>query len=165
MMIKLITLFTVIVSASYGQTKTFKDIVRGFEFTYPDDWILDTLTSNPMVLAPKEDTPPKYPATFQVLTEESQETLDKVFKTYVTDWYPHQVDNFKIIAQGNRTINDYTFKWIECEYKKANITYSNIIYVTVGNRRLYLMEGHTSTKKYPTFKSKFFSMINSFRLI
>ena len=159
-----ILLIVTVVPMALGQTNKFKNQASDFEFTYPYDWTIDTSTNNPLVLAPKEGTPLRHPATFQVLSEHTQENIEECFKTHVLNWYPDQFEDFKIKEKGDVEINGHQFKWIECQYKKVEGLHAVIIYLTVEKNRVYLIEGSTSDKNLSRFKSKFIEMINSFRL-
>lgn len=149
-------------TVSCQKNKTFKDKERGFEFAFPADWDLDTLTSNPVVTPPKNLSSKR--ASFQILSEDTNESIDKCFQLYVIDHFPQQVDSFKIVAQGREKINGQRAQWIEFQYQKNYGSRTALIYLTVHKGKLYQMEGLVASDDYPIFKSKFLEMIASVRL-
>jgi hypothetical protein len=157
-----ILLILVAAITSCQKTKTFKDKESGFEFAFPADWNLDTLTSNPMVTPPKNSSSTR--TSFQILSQETNESTDKCFQTYVLDYFPQQVDSFKIVAQGIEKINGQKAKWIEFQYQKVYGSRTALVYLTVHKGRLYQMEGLVASDDYPILKRKFLEMIASVRL-
>lgn len=157
-----ILLILVAATASCQKTKTYKDNERRFEFAFPADWGLDTLTSNPRVMAATNS--PFTRASFQILSEETKESIDKCFQTNVLDYFPQQVDSFKIVAQGRENINGHEAKWIEFQYQKSYRSRTALIYLTVHEGRLYQMEGLVASDDYPVFKDKFLEIVASVRL-
>lgn len=157
-----ILLILVTATASCQENKTFKDKESGFEFAFPEDWDLDTLTSNPIVTPPKNSSSTL--TSFQILSQETTESIDKCFQTYVLDYFPKQVDSFKIVAQGREKINGQKAKWIEFQYQKIYGSRTALVYLTVHKGRLYQMEGLVASDDYPIFKRKFLEMIKSVRL-
>jgi hypothetical protein len=159
----LVLLILASTTAVCQKTNTFKDKEREFEFIFPSNWDLDTLTSNPTVTAP-EDSLSSRPASFQILSQKTRESINKCFQTYVLDYFPQQVDSFKILAQGKKKINGHKVKWIEFQYTKIYGSRTALIYLTVYKGRLYQMEGLAPSYNYPIYKSKFLEMIESIRL-
>lgn len=157
-----ILLILVTATASCQKTKIFKDKERGFEFAFPADWDLDTLTSNSIVTPPKNSSSTR--TSFQILSQGTTESIDKCFQTYVLDYFPQQVDSFKIVAQGTGKINGQKAKWIEFQYQKIYDSRTALIYLMVHKGRLYQMEGLAASDDYPIFKRKFLEMIASVRL-
>jgi hypothetical protein len=157
-----ILLILVAATASCQKTKTYRDNERRFEFAFPADWDLDTLTSNPVVTPPKNSSSTH--VSFQILSQETKEPIDKCFQKYVLDYFPQQVDSFKTIAQGTEKINGHEFKWIEFQYQKIYGSRTALIYLTVHKGRLYQMEGLLASDDYPIFKGKFLELIASVRL-
>jgi hypothetical protein len=113
-------------------------------------------------------TPPKNSsstrASFEILSEETNETIDKCFQIYVLDYFPQQVDSFKIVAQGTEKVNGQKSKWIEFQYKNSYGARTALIYLMVHKGRVYQMEGLVASDEYPIFKRKFLEMIASVRL-
>jgi PsbP len=147
---------------SAGQTKVFKNDL--YEFKYPSDWTIRGMQSTTDIIAPDDNSDVKAWA-WATISRESTDglSLDKCFKTYVTDYYPEQENEFKIIREGVATLNGKKAKWIESEFETVGIFKNQLIYMVIIGDNFFLIECSASKKRYPDYKEKFEGIVKSFK--
>lgn len=116
-----------------------------------------------MVTSPRDNSTSRYTASFQILSEKTQNSLDSCFQAYVLDYFPQQVGGFRAVAQGRENINGHETKWIEFQYQNSYGSRTAMIHLTVHKGRLYQMEGLVASDDYPVFKDKFLEIVASVR--
>lgn len=116
-----------------------------------------------MVTFSKDNSTSRYTASFQILSEKTQNSLDSCFQAYVLDYFSQQVGGFRAVAQGRENIDGHEAKWIEFQYQKSYDSGTALIYLTVHKGRIYQMEGLVASDDYPVFKDKFMEIVASVR--
>jgi PsbP len=149
---------------SAGQTKVFKNDQYQYEFEYPNDWtVKDWGQSSADVIAPDDHNEIKAWARVSISSESTHgRSLDECFKTYVTDLYPEQEKDFKIIRQGAVILNGKKTKWIESKFEKGGTLFNHLDYMVFLGDKFFMVTCSASEKRYPSYKEKFKGIIDSF---
>lgn len=162
---KLILVLILLPTFSFCQNKSYSNKIGKYKIGYFDNWNLKEEGEQIMLFAPSEGPNDLENENLGVsINSASGMNLEQCYKTYVTDALPQAFLAFEKIAEGNTEINGVKAKWIECKFKELGVSFTNLIYIMEKGNRLYILIGYVSTGKYPDYKDKFKSMIETFKL-
>jgi PsbP len=150
--------------SSAGQTKVFKNNHYHYEFEYPSDWTAkgDQHTD---IIAPDDHSEIKAWAWVSISTESTRgRSLEECFKTYVTDWYPEQEKDFKVIREGAVTLKGKKAKWIESEFEKGGTLFNHLNYMVFLDDKFFMITCSASKKRYPDYKERFEGIVKTFKV-
>jgi hypothetical protein len=97
--------------------------------------------------------------------------LTGAFDYYIKEDFPSYYNQFKVIRQGEETINGHKAKWALFSFSNSSdlsgggstsATLNNLFYLVEGSEVFFYLNGIAEESHYPKYESSFLQMIRSF---
>lgn len=166
----LLSLFFLLVAfASLAQSRVYENKEGKYTISFPANWKERVEGTTTDILAPDEGEYDVWQEFVGVsLAESNGLTLDETFAYYMKDDFPGYYTNFKIVKEGEETINGQKAKWALYSFTNSTkpdaATLYNLFYLTLKNDTLYSLNAIGEREGYLKLEPIFLTIIRSFRI-
>lgn len=171
-------IFFIFFSTAFSQGKEHHNLSGHYAFTSLAGWTIQMNGSDSYAYAPADGGMDVWDENLEfAITDGEGIELNNAFDFYIKTDFPAAYAKFKLVAQGDETINGLQAKWatftfsaqgtVEETTQKGDSTITALVqalfYVIKKDNTLYLIHGVTEKNLFSKFETPFRTIIRSFR--
>jgi hypothetical protein len=165
-----LSLFLLLVSlVGHTQARVYENKLGNYKISIPANWKERVEETTTDIFVPDEGELDAWQEFVGIsLSESNGLSLNDVFAYYIKEDFPGYYQNFKIVKQGQETINGQNFKWVLYSFSNSStpdaaILY-NLFYLTLKKDMLYSLNAISEKSGYAKLEPAFLNVIRSFQL-
>jgi hypothetical protein len=154
---------------SLCQMRVYENKNGSYKVSVPTNWKERVEGTTTDILVPDEGELDAWQEFVGVsLSESNGLSLNDIFTYYLREDFPGYYQNFKIIKQGEETINGQNFKWVLYAFSNSSkadaASLYNLFYLTLKGNTLYSLNAISEKSGYAKLEPEFLNVIRSFQI-